>query len=140
MSTTLDTRNLTRQKAPSFPFKEAAELVLPGWEVSLAFLGETRAQNMNVALRKKDYVPNVLSYETGSRSGEIVICLQEAKRQYKKYDMTYPHFVGFLFIHGCLHLKGTQHGTTMESKERAYLARFISTPKKTNGTTNRNRH
>lgn len=94
--------------------------------MSLVFAGETRAKHMNRTLRKKDYIPNVLSYETGSKSGEIVICLQEAKRQAPTFGMTYTQFVGFLFIHGCLHLKGERHGATMDTKERVLLKRFIS--------------
>jgi probable rRNA maturation factor len=138
MANTLDVRNMTRQKAPSFPFADALAASLPGWEISLAFVGETRARNLNQALRAKDYVPNVLSYETGEKSGEIVICLEEAKRQAPKYEMPYRDFVGFLFIHGCLHLKGMPHGTTMERKERAILARFSSLP--SHGATHSNRH
>lgn len=126
MATTLDTRNFTRSPIPRFKYEEALKTVLPGWEMSLVFAGETRAQNMNIALRGKDYVPNVLSYEAGDRSGEIVICLEVAKRQAPDYDMSYSEFVGFLFIHGCLHLKGERHGATMERKERLLLKRLTN--------------
>lgn len=137
----VDIRTLTRRPAPVLPFAKMVADVLPGWEVSLAFVGEKRAQDLNISLRKKDYIPNVLSYVTGSKSGEIVICLMEAKRQAPKYDMPYKTFVTFLFIHGMLHLKGMPHGTTMERRERALLARFISVPSSpTNAPTNRNRN
>lgn len=123
---TLDIRNMTRQKTVKFPFDAAHKHILPTWEVSLAFVGTTRAQVMNKQLRNKDYTPNVLSYQSGNKSGEIVICPLVAKKQAKKYDMTYTQFVGFLFIHGLLHLKGQQHGATMEKQERLLLKRFIS--------------
>ncbi|HRH55475.1 MAG TPA: rRNA maturation RNase YbeY [Candidatus Paceibacterota bacterium] len=122
--TLLDTRNFTRSKPPSFPYEEALHLILPGWEMSLVFAGETRARQMNVALRNKDYVPNVLSYESGNKSGEIVICPSIAKKQAPEYDMSYTQFIGLLFIHGCLHLKGMQHGATMEAQERLLLKRL----------------
>lgn len=139
---TLDTRNFTRKPIPSFPYQKALSAILPGWDMSLAFAGTTRAQAMNVALRNKTYVPNVLSYTSGTKSGEIVICLEVAKKQAPDYDMTYTEFVGFLFIHGCFHLKGEQHGATMERKERLMLKRFTSPSKKrsSNVPTNRNRH
>lgn len=120
----LDIRNMTRQRTVKFPFDTAYTHILPSWDVSLAFVGTKRAQQMNKALRNKDYTPNVLSYETGKNSGEIVICLLEAKKQARSYNMTYPNFVGFLFIHGLLHLKGEQHGATMEKQERLFLKRF----------------
>lgn len=139
---TLDIRNFTKSPVPRFPFKDALASILPGWDMSLAFAGETRAQRMNVQLRGKDYVPNVLSYEAGEKSGEIVICLAVAKKQAPEYEMSYAQFVGFLFIHGCLHLKGEQHGATMDRKERLMLKRLTSQSRtsSSNVPTNRNRH
>lgn len=130
MPTSLDTRNFTKSPIPKFQYQEALSATLPGWDMSLVFAGSTRAQTMNIRLRGKDYVPNVLSYESGTKSGEIVICLEVAKKQAPEYDMTYTEFVGFLFIHGCLHLKGERHGATMERKERLLLKRFTSQSKK----------
>lgn len=141
-TSTLDIRNFTKSPVPTFPFKDALQAILPGWDMSLAFAGKTRAQSMNVLLRNKEYVPNVLSYESGTNSGEIVICLEVAKKQAPDYDMEYTEFVGFLFIHGCLHLKGEQHGATMEHKERLMLKRLTNQSKNSssNVPTNRNRH
>jgi probable rRNA maturation factor len=143
--TEVDIRNFTRRAAPVFPYLKAAEEILPGWEISLVFSGTKRAQNLNMQLRKKSYIPNVLSYETGSKSGEIIICLEVAKKQAQSYGVSYTQFVGFLFIHGLLHLKGLPHGTTMERYEQKYLERFagvrVSYDFLTHGTTtNRNRN
>lgn len=149
MKGSLDIRNFTRRDpAPGVPFNTVAAAVLPGWEISLVFAGARRAQQLNIALRNKSYVPNVLSYETtasdargAQRSGEIIICPEVARAQAPDYGMTYKAFVAYLFIHGLLHLKGHPHGATMERKERALMTRFglnASSPR--NGTTNRNRH
>lgn len=123
-TSSLDIRNFTRSPHPAFPYQEALSEILPGWDMSLAFAGRDRAQSMNIRLRGKDYVPNVLSYEAGTKSGEIVICLDVAKKEAAAYGMTYRQFVGFLFIHGCFHLKGERHGATMDRKERSMLERF----------------
>lgn len=145
-STALDVRNFTRRSAPGLPYAKIAAAILPGWEISLVFAGEIRARNLNMQLRDKDYVPNVLSYETSStkkeRSGEIIICPAVAKRQAPEYELSYSAFIGFLFIHGLLHLKGLPHGTTMDRYEREYLSRFISASSLTplHGPTHRNRH
>lgn len=130
-----------------------AAAVLPGWEISLVFAGEMRAQQLNRALRKKSYVPNVLSYETtpkgvragsararaAQRSGEIIICPAVAKKQAPDYEMPYKAFIAYLFIHGLLHLKGHPHGATMERYERALMTRFGLTTS-LHGPTHRNRH
>ncbi len=138
----LDIRNFTRSNPPTFPYRKALEAVLPGWDISLAFVGEKRARRINETLRKKTYTPNVLSYVTGTKSGEILICPPVARMQASAYGLTPTAFVGLLFIHGLLHLKGRAHGTTMERQERALLARFISVPKQVppHGSTHRNRH
>ncbi len=128
--------------------------VLPGWDISLVFAGEIRAKALNIALRDKDYIPNVLSYETGNpkpakdmntrqnRSGEIIICPSIAKKQAPEHELPYKEFLALLFIHGLLHLKGQRHGATMEKQERQLAARFTNNAlsKLPNGTTHRNRH
>jgi rRNA maturation RNase YbeY len=148
MASTLDVRNFTRRSAPGLPYQKIAAAILPSWEISLVFAGETRAKNLNIQLRDKDYIPNVLSYETSStkkeRSGEIIICPSVAKKQAPDYELPYAAFVGFLFIHGLLHLKGLRHGTTMDRYEREYLSRFIPvstfSSKSPHGPTHRNRN
>jgi rRNA maturation RNase YbeY len=148
VATTVDTRNFTRRSAPGFPYKDIANVLAPGWEISLVYAGTTRAQSLNKVLRKKTYIPNVLSYVTGKKSGEIIICLEVAKKQAPSYDLSYKDFVAFLFIHGLLHLLGKPHGPTMERHERTFLKRFTgahlsyddeSIPL-AHGTTHSNRH
>lgn len=135
----LDIRNLTRTPYSKNPYDKMAEAILPGWDISLVFVGEKRAQTLNRQLRNKDYVPNVLSYQSGHKSGEIIICPAIAKRENLDWGMGCHQYVAFLFIHGLLHLKGYPHGTTMERYERAHMARFIgvSVP---HGSTNHDRH
>ncbi|HEV7121730.1 MAG TPA: rRNA maturation RNase YbeY [Candidatus Paceibacterota bacterium] len=146
MKGTLDVRNFTRRVAPGLPYAKIAAAILPGWEISLVFAGEMRAKNLNMQLRNKDYVPNVLSYETSAtkkeRSGEIIICPAVAKREAGDYGLSYSSFIGFLFIHGLLHLKGLPHGPTMDRYEREYLSRFTNVPSSNlpHGPTHRNRH
>jgi probable rRNA maturation factor len=125
MPSTLDVRNFTRaHRIPAFSYDRIARTILPDWEISLVFIGERRAQKLNKQLRNKEYIPNVLSYEIGKNSGEILICPHIALRQAGSYGLSYRNYVAFLFIHGLLHLKGLSHGTTMERHERTFLKRF----------------
>ncbi|MDB5245319.1 MAG: hypothetical protein JWN90_424 [Parcubacteria group bacterium] len=142
MESTLDIRTFTRRAAPGLPYRDMVQEVLPGWDISLVFAGEVRAKALNIALRQKDYIPNVLSYETGKKSGEIIICPSIAKKQAPEHELSYKEFLALLFIHGLLHLKGQRHGATMERHERQLAARFTNKvlSKLPNGTTHRNRH
>lgn len=137
----LDVRNLTRRTPPRVPFAKAVEAVLPTWDISLVFATDAKAKSLNQSLRRKNYIPNVLSYEVGKKSGEIVICLAEAKRQAASYLLPYEAFVLYLFIHGLLHLKGHPHGSTMDKMERALMARLApDSTKRKNEASHRNWH
>lgn len=57
---------------------------------------------------------NVLSFPYSKTSGEILICRAAAK----------PYTPAYLFIHGCLHLKGLKHNATMEREENRILNKF----------------
>src|SRR5690348_16030911 len=114
-------RNTTRRTAPRLPFEAVAKRILPGWDISLVFIDPKPAQALNKKLRKKSYAPNVLSYEVGTKHGEIVMCLSVADTQAPSYELSPSSFYVLLFIHRCLHLKGYPHGTTMERREQKPL-------------------
>jgi probable rRNA maturation factor len=110
---------------PSLPYEEMANAVLgKKHTLTLAFIGEQRAHRLNLWHRKGDYVPNVLSFPLTSNVGEIYITPQVAKREASKFDMTVKGYIGYLFIHGLLHLKGYDHGATMDKAEQKYVQQF----------------
>lgn len=110
---------------PSLPYEKMAQTVLgKTYTLTLAFIGEKRAQALNVTHRKKTYIPNVLSFPLDKEIGEIYICPMVAKREAKKFNMTVDGYIGYLFIHGLLHLKGLDHGATMERAEKKYIRLF----------------
>lgn len=126
MASLLDVRNMTRRATPRHPYARVSEKILPGWNLSLVFVGTKRAKSLNKTLRGKSYAPNVLSYQTGKNSGEILICLDTLAREAPAYALTPKTYCLYLFIHGCLHLKGMPHGPTMERRERELLSRFVT--------------
>ncbi len=95
-----------------------------GYFLSLIFVGKIRAQSLNKKYRKAGYVPNVLSFPLVKRVGEIYITPSVAKVESKKYGMTQSGYIGYLFIHGLLHLKGYPHGATMDRLEKKYMVLF----------------
>lgn len=113
------------------PFALMAEKILgKSYELSILFATKKESQTLNNTYRGKNYPTNVLSFPLSTHSGEIVLHLPTAKKEAKNFDMRYEDFVGFLFIHGLLHLKGFDHGSTMEQRERFWLKKFnFSQPK-----------
>src|SRR3989344_6778590 len=95
----VEIKNLSRRKAPAFPFAKAAKAILPGWDISLVFVDAKAAKALNKKLRRKTYVPNVLSYVVGNKSGEIIICPSIARSQAPSYDLPLSTFYLLLLIH-----------------------------------------
>ncbi|MDD5153031.1 MAG: rRNA maturation RNase YbeY [Candidatus Pacebacteria bacterium] len=112
--------NLTRGNIPykGLPLSRIAEKVLgKKYELSLVFVGDTRSRTLNKLYRGKDKPTNILSFELDENQGEIFINPRIAKKQAPKFGRTYKNFLCFLFIHGAHHLKGMEHGSTMDKAE-----------------------
>ena len=88
-----------------------------GFELSLVFVDNNFSRKLNQKYRGKNKSANVLSFLISKKMGEIFIDLVTAKKEMQKYDMDFQTFVRFLFIHALLHLKGMEHGDTMEKRE-----------------------
>lgn len=115
----------TVRSYPRLPFAEIKEAVVgKQYQLSLVFVGATRARQLNIDTRQKTYVPNVLSFPLSKTEGEIYIAPAVAKTEAKKFNLSYEGYVGYLFIHGLLHLKGLDHGSKMEKLEQTYLKKF----------------
>ena len=125
MENTFSITNKTKGKLPRLPFLEMKESVLgKKYDLSLVFIGTTRSRTLTNTYRKKDKASNVLSFPIDKDSGEIFITPIVAKKEAKKFGKSPNQHIGFLFIHGLLHLKGYLHGSKMESKEKALSKRF----------------
>ena len=116
----VEINNFTRGNVPykDLPLCAITEKVLgKNYELSLAFVGDTRSRKLNNAYRGKDKPTNILSFELSKNSGEIVINPRLVKKQAPKFGRTYKNFLCFLFIHGVHHLKGMEHSSTMDKAE-----------------------
>ena len=110
---------------PEFPYLEIKEAILgKKYHLTFTFIGTKRAQKLNQEYRKKTYVPNVLSFPLDDTHGEIYICPKISYPEAKDYNLSKEGYIAFLFIHGLLHLKGHDHGDTMESLEKRFVKRF----------------
>jgi len=115
----------TARAYPTLPYEDIKNDILgKDYTLSLAFVGGTRAQALNVQYRGKDYTPNVLSFPLDEAVGEIFITPTVAKKEAPKFSMTHEGYVGFLFIHACLHLKGMDHGDAMDAAEKKYCQKY----------------
>lgn len=121
-----DISNKTKGKLPSLPFVEIKNKILgEDYELSIVCVSKRESQKLNKKWRDKDYPTNILSFPLSENSGEIVLQLEKVREDAPNFDMDYPNFLKFLVIHGYLHLKGFEHGSTMEKEEKKYLKIFL---------------
>lgn len=94
------------------------------YELSVVFASRKTLQDLNRTHRGKDTATDILSFPLSDSAGEIFINLEEARKEAKKFSRDFKNFVGFLFIHGLVHLKGFAHGSRMETLEKKFRRRF----------------
>jgi probable rRNA maturation factor len=87
------------------------------YELSVLFAGRTLTKRLNKERRNKNYATDILSFPLSDTAGEIIINPEKAKRKSKEFSRTFENYLVFIFIHGLFHLKGFDHGSTMESEE-----------------------
>ena len=112
---------------PELPFLAIKEKILSkNYNLNVIFCSPLLSQKLNREYRAKDYPTNILSFPLDETQGEIYIQLQKARLDAKSHDMGYNKFIHLLFIHGCLHLLGHDHGDHMEDIEEKYLSKFYN--------------
>ena len=112
---------------PLLPFLAIKEKILgKKYTLTVIFCTLEESRLRNKTYRDKDYPTNILSFPLDDDEGEIYISLQTARTDAKKFDMSYHKFLHLLLIHGCLHLKGLDHGSTMDMLEDTHLSKLYT--------------
>ncbi len=109
------------------------EGVEPGSEVSIMFVDNNRIKEINRDYRGKDQPTDVISFALDDEEeeeepiifgdqiphllGEIVISVQKIADQAAEYGHSFERELGFLTVHGFLHLLGYDHMTEEDEKE-----------------------
>ncbi|WP_102274523.1 rRNA maturation RNase YbeY [Cytobacillus massiliigabonensis] len=112
-------------------FAAAFEKVEAESEVSITFVSNEKIKEINKEYRNKDSVTDVISFameEMGEGEieligldmprvlGDIVISVSRAREQANEYGHTFTRELGFLAVHGFLHLLGYDHETMEDEK------------------------
>ncbi|HLS99884.1 MAG TPA: rRNA maturation RNase YbeY [Acholeplasma sp.] len=96
--------------------------------MQVIFVSADEIREINRTYRNKDYATDVISFpndEDPESFGDIFINLEKAFEQAAEYGHSYEREVGFLAVHGYLHLKGYDHHTPEEEKEMFTLQEEI---------------
>lgn len=98
-------------------------------EFNIIFVSNEEIQEINKNYRNIDRVTDVISfalmdndesnYNAENELGDIFICVDRAKEQAVEYGHSLEREIGFLSVHGYLHLCGYDH-MTKEDEERMF--------------------
>ena len=94
------------------------------YDLSFSFVSEKKIQEINRQYRNIDKPTDILSFELEKNVGEIFICKKMAREKALIFARPFDNYLVFLFIHGLIHLKGMDHGATMERHERKIRKQF----------------
>lgn len=84
-------------------------------EVSVVFVKSSEIRRLNREFRQKDRPTDILSFDPSEPQslGELVIAVDVIRRQAKEHDLSLNQELGYMLLHGVLHLLGYDHGTKM---------------------------
>ena len=108
--------------------------------MNIIFVNDEEIQRINKDYRNIDRVTDVISFALNDEKdflikteeiGDIFICLDQAKRQAEEYGHSLDREVGFLSVHGYLHLNGYDH-MTKEDEEIMFKLQDEILPKENN--------
>lgn len=111
-------------------------------EMSVTFVDNQEIQEINREYRNKDQATDVISFAIEDEMeeefsavfeefdlprdiGDIFVSVDKIKEQAEEYAHSFDRELGFLIVHGFLHLNGYDHMTEEDEKEMFDLQRKI---------------
>ncbi len=111
---------------PRVAFAVMAKKILgPNYSLTLINTTPAHMRKLNLIYRNLNTPTDILSFPLSKNEGEIYMCMSEARKEMKKFDRKFENFIGFLFIHGCVHLIGYDHSATMERIEQKWRDQLL---------------
>jgi probable rRNA maturation factor len=88
-------------------------------ELVMVFVTSPEMRRLNRLYREKDYATDVLSFEPADEStvGELVLCLPVIRRQSRTTRLGERGELGYMIVHGVLHLLGYDHSAKADEAE-----------------------
>jgi probable rRNA maturation factor len=108
-------RKLSRELRKIHPSVSKKELVV-------VFVGPKEMTALNYEFRGKKYPTDVLSFAPVEMDslGELILCPQVLEKQCLETGLTYQRELGYMIVHGCLHLLGYDHETSRRDEKAMF--------------------
>lgn len=88
-------------------------------ELVVVFVTSGEIRRLNKLYRRKDYSTDILSFAPvePSSAGELILCMPVIRAQAKRTGLSERGELGYMIVHGCLHLLGFDHMKKSEEIE-----------------------
>ncbi len=112
----IEINNLTNSSIDENCIKKIAKIVLEKEkkDLSIVLVGETRIKKINKKYRNKNQPTDVLAFQD---LNEIIICVQQVRKNAKKFNLVFKEELFRVLIHGILHILGYNHKKNEEAKK-----------------------
>lgn len=93
-----------------------------GLDLQLVFVSALEMKRLNRQFRGKNKVTDVLSFAAIEPDliGELVLCPDVLKRQALEHGLTFQAELGYMVLHGVLHLLGFDHERSQQEAHRMF--------------------
>lgn len=80
-------------------------------QLRLIFVDKKLGAKLNIQFRKKRQATDVLSFSSFEKGllGELILCHPLIQSQAKQHKLSYRQELGYLILHGMMHLLGFEH-------------------------------
>lgn len=91
-------------------------------DIVVVFVSDREMKTLNHGYRGKNAVTDILSFNSLEEGvlGELVLAPSVVRRQAKEHGLSFQHELGYMLLHGVLHLLGYDH----EESQRAAKVMF----------------
>ncbi len=91
-------------------------------EITIVIVNPQEMTVLNSEYRGKKYATDVLSFVSHESLclGELVICFEVIKKQSQEHDLTINEELGYMLLHGILHLLGFDHEKTKKEAQQMF--------------------
>lgn len=89
-------------------------------ELSIVFMDPGPAKALNLEYRGRAYATDVLSFQNEEPLGDLVLCPQVLERQAREHELSFREELGYMVIHGMLHLLGFDHETNERDAKKMF--------------------
>jgi probable rRNA maturation factor len=124
--------NQTKSKIPKafvkawtkkvYKYLKAKKILKKEKDLIVVFVASAKMKKLNSQFRGKNKHTDILSFAPIEETslGELVLCLPVLKKQAKEHELSLDHEIGYMLIHGILHLLGYDHETSKKDADRMF--------------------